>query len=293
MSILEHTDKNIVKKAFPSRPDDANKGTMGTLLSVCGSYGMAGAALLAGSAALRTGVGLLKCALPKSIYPIAASQLWESVYLPLGETQDGALRADNAKLLLREAERSDAVLAGCGLSNTADTRTLVRKLIKFCTVPMVLDADALNCISDHPAVLREAQAPIIITPHPGEMGRLTDKTAREVNEARTETALSFAEKFGVITVLKGAGTVIASPEGRVMINNTGNSGMATGGSGDVLAGIAASLLAQGAEPFDAAAAAVYLHGLAGDIAAEKLGKSSMLPTDLLGCLPGAIASVVK
>lgn len=290
MSITEFTDKNTVKKAVPPRPDDANKGTLGSLLSICGSYGMAGAAMLAGKAALRSGVGLLKCALPKSIYPIAASGLWESVFFPLAETQSGALSADNFKLLLKEAQKSSAVLFGCGLSANPETRTLVRKMIKSCETPMVLDADALNCIADAPTILREAQAQIIVTPHPGEMGRLTEKTPAEVNSDRENTALMFAEKYRVITVLKGAGTLIASPDGRMIQNTTGNSGMATGGSGDVLAGITGSLLAQGAKPFDAAAAAVYIHGLAGDIAAEKLGKISMLPTDIIENLPQAFKS---
>ena len=290
MSITEFTDKNTVKKAVPPRPDDANKGTLGSLLSICGSYGMAGAAMLAGKAALRSGVGLLKCALPKSIYPIAASGLWQSVFFPLAETQSGALSADNFKLLLKEAQKSSAVLFGCGLSANPETRTLVRKMIKFCETPMVLDADALNCIADAPTILREAQAQIIVTPHPGEMGRLTEKTPAEVNSDRENTALMFAEKYRVITVLKGAGTLIASPDGRMIQNTTGNSGMATGGSGDVLAGITGSLLAQGAKPFDAAAAAVYIHGLAGDIAAEKLGKISMLPTDIIENLPQAFKS---
>ena len=285
--MMEYTDQNTVRRALLERPDDANKGTMGTLLCICGSYGMAGAAMLCGKAALRSGVGLLKCALPKSIYPIVASNLWESVFVPLGAVEDATLKADNAKQLLREAEQASAVVMGCGLSNTPDTRTLVRKLIKNCQKPMVLDADALNCIADTPSVLNDAQAEVIVTPHPGEMGRLTGKTAREVNSSRVETATAFSSKFGVITVLKGAGTLIASPDGRVTENHTGNSGMATGGSGDVLAGITGALLAQGAKPYDAAAAAVYLHGLAGDLAANELGKASMLPADLLGYLPQA------
>lgn len=283
--MIEYTETNTVKRAVFRRPDDAHKGSCGTLLSVCGSYSMAGAAMLSGKAALRSGIGLLKCALPKSIYPIVAGNLWESVFLPLEETQSGVVSAGNLKLLQKEAQKADAVLIGCGLSVSADTKTLVRKLIKSCEKPMVLDADALNCISDMPAVLKEAAGEIIITPHPGEMGRLTGKTSAEVNADRENTALEFAKKTGAVTVLKGAGTIIASPGGKILKNMTGNSGMATGGSGDVLAGITASLLAQGAKPFDAAAAAVYLHGLAGDLAAEKLGKISMLPTDIIEFLP--------
>lgn len=286
MRITEYTGTNTVKKAVFRRPDDANKGTLGSLLSICGSYGMAGAALMAGKAALRSGLGLLKCALPESIYPIAASRLWESVYFPLAEN-GGAIAAGNTGFLLDEAEKSSAVLIGCGLSVSGGTKHLVTEFIKNCKTPMVLDADALNCVADCPEVLLNAHTDIIVTPHPGEMGRLTAKSAREVNAARELTTLEFAKKYGVVTVLKGSGTLIASPDGRLALNRTGNSGMATGGSGDVLAGITASLLAQGAKAFDAAAAAVYLHGLAGDIAVEKLGKISMLPSDLTEALPQA------
>ena len=155
---------------------------------------------------------------------------------------------------------------------------------------MVLDADALNCIADNPGILKKRKSDIIITPHPGEMGRLCGITAKEVNADRVDVALSFAKKYGVITVLKGSGTIIASPNGQALLNTTGNSGMATGGSGDVLAGMTAGLLAQGKSAFDCAAAAVYLHGLAGDFAAEKLGKISMLPSDIIDCIAQAFKS---
>ena len=276
---------SIVKQALAPRPDDAHKGTMGTLLSICGCYGMAGACLLSSKAALRSGVGLLKCALPKSIYPIAAASIWESVYLPLEETPDGKTAAANLPFLRGQA--ADAVLIGCGMSVCDDTRTLVRGFLEACDKPLLLDADALNCLADDPSVLRRAKAPVIITPHPAEMGRLLGVSARDVNADRENTARSFAARYGVVVVLKGAGTVIAAPDGKALINMTGNSGMATGGSGDVLAGICAALLAQGSAPFDCAAAAVYLHGLAGDFAAAKLGRTSMLPSDIIEELPKA------
>ena len=282
---------SIVKQALAPRPDDAHKGTMGTLLSICGCYGMAGACLLSSKAALRSGVGLLKCALPKSIYPIAAAGIWESVYLPLEETPDGKTAAANLPFLRGQA--ADAVLMGCGMSVCDDTRTLVRGFLEACDKPLLLDADALNCLADDPSVLRRVKAPVVITPHPAEMGRLLGISAGEVNADREMTAKRFAADYGVIVVLKGAGTVTAAPDGRAVINTTGNSGMATGGSGDVLAGICASLLAQGGEAFDSAAAAVYLHGLAGDLAAARLGKISMLPTDLLDALPQAFLSVQR
>lgn len=284
---MEQTDKNIVKKAVFNRPDDANKGTLGSLLCICGSFGMVGAAIMAGKAALRCGLGLLKTALPKSIYPIAAGAIFESVFFPLEETSDGKISKNNIDFLLCEAEKSSAVLIGCGLSVCDDSEELVNSFIENCSKPLVLDADALNCVAKNPDILKKAKAPIIITPHPGEMARLVKSTPKGVNENRAEIATDFAKEYGVVTVLKGAGTIIASPEGRMMINRTGNSGMATGGSGDVLAGMTGSLLAQGANPFAAAAAAVYLHGLAGDIAAEKLGRISMLPTDLINEIPHA------
>lgn len=281
VDLMEQTDRNIVKKAVFDRPDDANKGTLGSLLCICGCFGMAGAAIMAGKAALRCGLGLLKTALPKSIYQIAAGAIFESVFFPLEETPDGKISKNNIDFLLSEAEKSSAVLIGCGLSVCDDTEKLVNSFIENCANPLVFDADALNCVAKNPDILKKANAPIIITPHPGEMARLVKSTPKAVNENRAEIATDFAKRYGVVTVLKGAGTIIASPEGRVMINRTGNSGMATGGSGDVLAGMTGSLLAQGANPFAAAAAAVYLHGLAGDIAAEKLGRISMLPTDLI------------
>ena len=288
---MERTDANIVKKAVGDRPDDAHKGSMGTLLSVCGSYGMAGAALLSSMAALRCGVGLLKCALPKSIYPIAAGRVLESVYLPLDETVEGKIAADNADVLLRQS--ADALLIGCGLSLCDDTRALVKRILLSCDKPMVLDADALNAVADEPQLLRLAKAPVIITPHPAEMARLCGTTAHTVNKNREETAKRFAAEYRVITVLKGAGTVIAAPDGRAVLNTTGNSGMATGGSGDVLAGMCGALLAQGKNAFDCAAAAVYLHGMAGDLAARRLGKISMLPSDILDEMPNAFSAVIS
>ena len=287
---MERTDKNIVKRAVPNRPVDANKGTMGTLLSICGSFGMAGAAILAGKSALRCGVGLEKLVIPKSIYPIAAGSILESVFLPLSETSDGKISRTNIPRLLLEAKKSTAVLLGCGLSVCDDTKALVKSFVENCTAPMVLDADALNCIADNPGILKKRKSDIIITPHPGEMGRLCGITAKEVNADRVDVALSFAKKYGVITVLKGSGTIIASPNGQALLNTTGNSGMATGGSGDVLAGMTAGLLAQGKSAFDCAAAAVYLHGLAGDFAAEKLGKISMLPSDIIDYIAQAFKS---
>lgn len=284
---MKETDRLLFNKAVFNRPDDSNKGTLGSLLCICGSYGMAGAAIMAGKAALRCGIGLLKIAVPKSIYPVCATNILESVYYPLEETSNGVISSKNTDFLLEMCEKSSAVVIGCGLSVCDDTKNLVQSVITNCEKPLVIDADALNCICNKPEILKNLKAPAIITPHPGEMARLLHSTPKTVNSSREKTAIDFAKKFGVVTVLKGAGTIIASPDGEVYINHTGNSGMATGGSGDVLSGIIGSLLAQGAAPINAAAAGVFLHGTIGDLAAEKLGKISMLPTDMIDMIPTA------
>lgn len=284
---MKETDRLLFNKAVFNRPDDSNKGTLGSLLCICGSYGMAGAAIMAGKAALRCGIGLLKIAVPKSIYPVCATNILESVYYPLEETSNGVISSKNTDFLLEMCEKSSAVVIGCGLSVCDDTKNLVQSVITNCEKPLVIDADALNCICNKPEILKNLKAPAIITPHPGEMARLLHSTPKTVNSNRENTAIDFAKKFGIVTVLKGAGTIIASPDGEVYINHTGNSGMATGGSGDVLSGIIGSLLAQGASPINAAAAGVFLHGTIGDLAAEKLGKISMLPTDMIDMIPTA------
>lgn len=284
---MKETDRLLFNKAVFNRPDDSNKGTLGSLLCICGSYGMAGAAIMAGKAALRCGIGLLKIAVPKSIYPVCATNILESIYYPLEETSNGVISSKNTDFLLEMCEKSSAVVIGCGLSVCDDTKNLVQSVITNCEKPLVIDADALNCICNKPEILKNLKAPAIITPHPGEMARLLHSTPKTVNSNRENTAIDFAKKFGVVTVLKGAGTIIASPDGEVYINHTGNSGMATGGSGDVLSGIIGSLLAQGAAPINAAAAGVFLHGTIGDLAAEKLGKISMLPTDMIDMIPTA------
>lgn len=284
---MKETDRLLFNKTVFNRPDDSNKGTLGSLLCICGSYGMAGAAIMAGKAALRCGIGLLKIAVPKSIYPVCATNILESVYYPLEETSNGVISSKNTDFLLEMCKKSSAVVIGCGLSVCDDTKNLVQSVITNCEKPLVIDADALNCICNKPEILKNLKAPAIITPHPGEMARLLHSTPKTVNSNRENTAIDFAKKFGVVTVLKGAGTIIASPDGEVYINHTGNSGMATGGSGDVLSGIIGSLLSQGASPINAAAAGVFLHGTIGDLAAEKLGKISMLPTDMIDMIPTA------
>ena len=284
---MKETDRLLFNKAVFNRPDDSNKGTLGSLLCICGSYGMAGAAIMAGKAALRCGIGLLKIAVPKSIYPVCATNILESVYYPLEETSNGVISSKNTDFLLEMCEKSSAVVIGCGLSVCDDTKNLVQSVITNCEKPLVIDADALNCICNKPEILKNLKAPAIITPHPGEMARLLHSTPKTVNSNRENTAIDFAKKFGVVTVLKGAGTIIASPDGEVYINHTGNSGMATGGSGDVLTGVILALLAQGYPAEDAAKIGTYIHGLAGDFAQKKQGMIGLIASDIITCLPTA------
>lgn len=263
------------------RPDiQSNKGDLGKLLLVCGSYGMAGACILAARAALRCGVGLLRIAADKRLYPILAQAVPEAVFLVLDwENQ----RLESGEKLCAALESSTGCLIGCGLGELSETVCPI--VFSHCAVPLVADADALNFCARHPGVLEDAEAPLILTPHPGEMARLCGDVIPEIQADRLGAALQKARETGAVTVLKGAATVTAAPDGRCALNPTENPGMAKGGSGDALAGMIASFAAQGIPPFEAAAIGAYLHGLAGDLCAARLGERSMLPTDLIAALP--------
>ncbi len=270
-----------VAACFTPRDEQSHKGTYGNLLTVCGSYGMAGAALLCARAALRSGVGLLSAAIPSSVYPLMAGALPEAVYLPMPQTADGGLSAAARSPLLQSVARADAIVMGCGLGKGEDVPMLVRNVLRHHTVPLVLDADGINAISAHTLVEETGQAPRILTPHPLEFSRLSGIPVEEIQRDRVGAASRFADRYGVIVVLKGHHTVIAAPNREPLINPTGNAGMATGGSGDVLAGIIGSLAAQGMDAYDAAMCGVYLHGAAGDAAARRLSQHAMLPSDMI------------
>lgn len=278
---MKSTDQFVSENPFAERKKTAHKGTNGTLFSLCGSYGMAGAAMLSAEAALRCGVGLLKLALPKSIYPIAASKLCEPVYMPLAQSDDGTVDIDEYGKILEAMNESDAALIGCGLGQSNTIKSLAALLVDGAAKPLVLDADGINAIGTNINVLKRSAAPMILTPHPGEMARLLGVEVKTVQADRYNIARRFAQEYGVVLVLKGAYTIIAAPNGNVYVNLTGNNGMGKGGSGDMLAGMAASFLAQGMNTEQAAVSAVYYHGLAGDRCAEKYSKRAMLPSDMI------------
>lgn len=265
-------------------PDpQSNKGNLGKLLMVCGSQGMAGACMMAAKAALRCGVGLLNIAVDRPLYPILAGAVPEAVFTVLDwEGSPGESR----ETLCAAMDKSTACLLGCGLGTLSEA--VCPTVFSHCTTPLLADADALNYAARHPGVLEETGCPLLLTPHPGEMARLCGDVIPEIQADRLGAAGEKARETGAVVVLKGAATVIAAPDGRRALNPTGNAGMAKGGSGDVLAGMTASFLAQGIPPFEAACLGAYLHGLAGDLGAARLGKRSLLPTDLIAFLPEAL-----
>lgn len=277
-------DADYVGRHLVKRSKSANKGSIGTLTNICGSYSMAGAAMLAAEASLRSGSGLTKVIIPHSIYNIMASYLPECIYKPQIETKEGTLIASSKDEILKELNISSAALIGCGLSNNYNTREIVQHIVKNSKVPLIVDADGINIISENINILKEAKSEIILTPHPKEMSRLTGLTVAEIQADRLNVAKNFSREYGVTLVLKGANTVVSAPDGEVRVNRTGNPGMATGGSGDVLAGIISSLVSQGYPITESANIGVYVHGLAGDIAANKYSQISMLPSDIIDCL---------
>lgn len=278
------TDPEEVLAQLPTRPLDAHKGSMGHILSLCGQYGMAGAAYFAAKAALRCGAGLVTAALPQSIYPIVAGMLPEAVYLPLPES-DGHITSLALATLLPRLPQYQAIVIGCGLGQSEEVRLVIEALLERATCPIILDADGINVMAPHIDKLKAAKAPLILTPHPGEMARLCSQSVEDIQANREAIAAEWAAKLGSVLVLKGHRTVIASPSEEIAVNETGNPGMATGGSGDVLAGVIAALAARGLSADIAARYGVCLHGLAGDNAAKRLSMTGLLPSDLLEELP--------
>jgi hydroxyethylthiazole kinase-like uncharacterized protein yjeF len=278
---VELLELKMIEDIIPIRKRGSHKGDYGRVFSLCGSLGMSGAAFLACSGALRCGVGLVTAMVPQSIYNIIATKLNEAMVFPLEATESGSFAHSNLEHILEFAKKSSVLLLGCGLSQNDETMQLTRDIIKNVTCPVVLDADGINAFTQHIDLLRESKADIIITPHPGEMARLIGKSVKDVQNSRLTVATDFAIENCVYVVLKGANTVIATPDGKSYINSTGNPGMAKGGSGDVLAGMIAAFVAQGFKLEDAACCGVFIHGLAGDRCAAKYSQYAMQPTDML------------
>jgi ADP-dependent NAD(P)H-hydrate dehydratase len=273
---------------LPPRPRDSNKGLFGSVLVVAGSRGMAGAAALCGAAALRSGAGLVRIATPGEVQPTVAS--FEPSYMayPLPCDENGLIHFGQAQPVLERLIKTASVVAvGPGLGQSDDIRQLVKFLITSAGKPLVIDADGLNALVGQTELLSKLNHTAVLTPHPGEFARLTGATIAEVQSDRIGRAASMAAlSHLLVVVLKGAGTVVTDGQ-RCYINTTGNPGMATGGTGDVLTGVLAALLAQKVTPFEAAQIGVFIHGLAGDIARDQNGEIGMIAGDLVDALPDA------
>ncbi len=287
---LEWLDADAAARFMPARPKDAHKGTMGHLLAVAGSRGKSGAAVILARAALRSGVGLVTLATPRGIQPIVASGQPEIMTEPLAETRAGALGRAAAITALRLLATRDALALGPGLGIESGTRAAVIALLGRRAVPAVLDADGLNAFGTdwRPRVaLRAGGQPLVLTPHPGEAARLLGTTVIGVQSDRLVSALRLARETGAVVILKGRRSVVAHPDGRASFNASGNPGMASGGMGDALTGIVGALLSRGLSGFDAARLGTYVHGAAGDLAAERSGEDGMIAGDLIDALPEA------
>ncbi len=284
-------DAGLAAGLVEERAVDSHKGTYGHVLVVAGSRGHTGAALLASRAAARTGSGLVTVAGPASLNAIFCSGAPEVMTQPLAD-HDGLIAFDAGALAAAVLGKS-AVAVGPGLGTHAEAQQVVETLLRTTCVPLLIDADGLTCVARDVAVLRAAQAPVVLTPHPGEMARLVGVDNAAIQEDRVGQARRFATTHAVVVVLKGARTVIAAPDGRVWINSSGNPGMATGGMGDALTGIITSLLGQGLDAVDAACLGVYVHGDAGDAVAQRHGPVGILASDVIEEIPAAFARLVE
>jgi ADP-dependent NAD(P)H-hydrate dehydratase / NAD(P)H-hydrate epimerase len=286
--LLEAAD---VARHVPRRPREAHKGMFGHLLIVAGSVGKTGAAALAARAAMRSGAGLVTTATPRAQQPVVAGLVLESMTEALPETGRGTIALAALDRIVELATSRDAVALGPGLGLERETLELARTLARDLARPLAIDADALTALAGDLGVLRSAPAARCLTPHPGEMARICGTTTAEVQRDRIAAARTLATDLHVHVVLKGATSVIASPDGRVVLNPTGNPGMASGGTGDVLTGILGAFLARGLAPDAALQSAVYLHGSAGDIAAARVGHEALIASDLIEALPEAFAAM--
>lgn len=278
-------DTGELIKSFPKRHADSHKGDFGHAFIIAGSAGYTGAAYLVSQAAARTGAGLVTLAIPESLYGILASKLTEVMVTPMPETSERSFSLKSEKKLLSFAGKCNVVAIGPGLSQNSQTKRLVRNLVAKLDAPIVLDADGINAFARRDGELRKARKPLVLTPHPGELSKLTGVSIEQIQKNRKDIALEVANEYNSVLILKGHETVVASGDGKLYINKTGNPGMASGGVGDVLTGIVAGFIAQGTDSFSAAALGVYFHGLAGDLALKDKGPLGLIATDLLDKLP--------
>jgi hydroxyethylthiazole kinase-like uncharacterized protein yjeF len=292
---IEWLDRVTAAALLPKRTTDSHKGTYGHLLAVAGSQGKSGAAVLVARAALRCGVGLITVAAPASIQELIASQQAEVMTEGLPDTYAGVINSQAVNTVIELLRTRNALAIGPGLGMETGTRSAVIALLRRRTAPTVLDADGLNALGkltdDSREIFKTSQEPLVLTPHPGEAARLLDCSTTAIQADRSEAARRLTDLTGATVVLKGHRTLIASPEGRISVNSTGNPGMATAGSGDVLTGAVGAFLARGLSGWDASRLAVFVHGSAGDHAADRMGEESLIATDITNALPSALLAL--
>jgi len=288
---LEMAEEMMILGLYRKRPRDSHKGSFGHLLVIGGSVGKTGAAALVGKAALKAGAGLVTVAVPRSGLAAVARSMDELMTEPLPETADKTIAPEAVDRCLELCRGKDGLVLGPGLSTHPETARFLRDFLPRARLPLVLDADGLNILAANPDLFSSLPRPAVLTPHPGEFGRLEGTSAADVLERRLELVPEFARRHDVVLVLKGYRSLTASPDGRMFINSTGNPGLATGGSGDVLSGLIGGQLVQDRDALKAALAGVYSHGLAGDLAADKVGQKALTATDIIRFLPRAIQSL--
>jgi NAD(P)H-hydrate epimerase len=286
--------KKEIRQLLGSRPKQSHKGDFGRIFIIAGSKGMSGACVLTSQAALRSGAGLVTIGLPKNLVQVVSRRLTESMSKSLPETNAGTLSFKAFRPISEFLKTQDVLAIGPGLSQNSETQRLVRKVTMASQKPMVIDADGLNAFKEHIDLLKKFKAFAILTPHPGEFVRLFGGTLTDSEKLRKARALEVARKYRVAVVLKGHHTIVASPRGESYVNKTGNPGMATGGSGDVLTGIVAAMLGQKKiNTFRAACFGVFIHGLAGDLAAKEKGEISLIAGDIVSHLPAAFKAIIS
>lgn len=289
--VLDSTD---VKNVLPRRPLTAHKHSVGKIFIIAGSQGMTGAAAMTANSAMRSGAGAVILGVPQTIYPILAKKLTEVMVIPLPSTVDGTLAMEAYDDIAKHIDWADMVICGPGVSRNRDTRDLIWRIVSECSKDMLIDADGLNCVSEKISIVNKRKCRnLIITPHVGELSRLTGMRSDRIETNRVTVARQVAQRFKLTLVLKGAPTVIADEGGNVFINSTGNPGMASAGMGDVLAGVIGGLYSQGMNRTEAAWSGVYLHGRAGDVAKQKYGEKGLMAMDVLHCIPEVILEIEK
>ncbi len=283
--------KDQALELLPERQKNSHKGTYGKANVIAGSSGMTGAAILTCKAALRSGLGLLKLYIPESLNLLITTSVPEVVTVPLNEMRRGVININQISKIIEQASDVDVVAIGPGCGTSSEMSELVRQMIDAVECPLVIDADGLNVLSKNVSWLNNKKSEIILTPHPGEMSRLTGLSIDEITDNPIEVSRQFSKEYGVHVVLKGSRTIIATPQGHVYVNVNGNSGMATAGSGDVLTGIITGFIAQGMSPKEAIILSVYIHGRAGDIMARKKGEFGLVAGDIVGGLTHSLMEI--